>query len=92
MLTSGESKKDEKVAGNLGQYGTLTFWVDYIAKESGLRFPELIKSHEKQLIDKNLILSPFDKNGGFFPRSEFYRLTALGHHVCAFIGDYAPKN
>jgi hypothetical protein len=92
MLTSGESKKDERKASNLGDYGGGAFWVDYVAKESGLRFPELIKSHEKQLVDKNLISSPFDGSGNLFPRGEFYRLTSLGHHVCAFIGDYAPKN
>jgi hypothetical protein len=73
-------------------YGTLTFWVDYVAKESGLRFPELIKGQEKQLADKNLISPVFDGNPSLFPRGEFYRLTSLGHHVCTFISDYVPEN
>ena len=92
MLKSDDAKDDDHNASNLGRYGNLGIWTKHVVEETGLRFPELIKEHEKQLANKNLISAAFDKNSGLFPRGEFYRLTSLGHHVCTFIGDYTPKN
>jgi hypothetical protein len=87
-----ENAGDKGEASNLGHYGSAEVWIKYVVKETGLRFSELIKDPEKQLINKSLISSEFIKNPGLFPLGEFYRLTSLGHHVCTFISDYAPEN
>ncbi|MGA2243130.1 MAG: hypothetical protein ABSH11_13980 [Verrucomicrobiota bacterium] len=72
--------------------GTTQLWVGYVAKETGLCFPELVKTSERQLMEKNLLAPSIYNDGSGFRKTEFYRLTSLGHHVCTFIGDYAPKD
>jgi hypothetical protein len=93
MLKSDDVSDAARVnMGNNGYEGSSHFWIEFVTKETGLRFKELVKNSEIQLMGKNLLSPSIYSDGSGFRKTEFYRLTSLGHHVCTFIGDYAPKD
>jgi hypothetical protein len=68
-------------------------WMDYIAKESGLGFRELLERHEKRLIDFSLLTPRFRVTGdgpgiesGI--QSQNNRLTRVGVRFCHNIQTY----
>ena len=63
-------------------------WLDIIAKNSGLIFPELVEVHEAGLIEKNLLtVREYSDRSGIYPGNHF-RMTELGFQLCEFISKY----
>ena len=63
-------------------------WLIKIAEHSGLRYPELVETHEEGLIRKYLVSRRVhaDKSGVSF--GQRYRLTDLGFELCDYIEKY----
>lgn len=97
-LTSGEilvlnaeyivaTRKRELWEGKLQPYSAHA-WLEIIAKVSGLEHPELVETHEEELMKKNLLLRrAFGDRSGVFMH-EHLRLTKLGYELCRYIENY----
>jgi len=63
-------------------------WEVAIAEESGLRYPELVEVHERNLMAKNLITSRTHSDKSGVTLGQHYRLSDLGYEICKFIESY----
>lgn len=63
-------------------------WEIAIAEKSGLRYPELVEIHERNLIDKNLMTSRTHSDRSGVTLGQHYRLSDLGYQICKFIESY----
>jgi hypothetical protein len=64
------------------------YWIDQIAKESGLKYSNLVVTYESELIKKHLL-----SDRGYSDRSgvsldPYFRLTELAFNLCHFIESY----
>jgi hypothetical protein len=66
-----------------GSMNTPWLWLERIAQESGLRFPELVAVQEARLSDCSLI-TPRTHGGAYVVVGERFRLTPLGDEICRF--------
>ena len=63
-------------------------WLNLMAKESSLQYPELVKLYETELINKGLITKrQLSDNSGVSIRP-YFRLSQLGYEICNFIENY----
>ncbi|HEY5123982.1 MAG TPA: hypothetical protein VIK14_09625 [Ignavibacteria bacterium] len=67
-------------------------WLESVAKESELRFTDLVKIHEDELIKKNLLTKRLYPDGSGVQISPYFRLTSLGYELCKFIEKYDELN
>lgn len=66
-------------------------WHDYIAKETGIAFKDLIDIHVKTLEHKTLLFPPKYSDRSGLRIKPYFRLTELGYHFCKFINAYERK-
>ncbi|GFO83532.1 MAG: hypothetical protein A49_31590 [Methyloceanibacter sp.] len=71
---------------------SLSKWVEIIATESGLRYAELVLTHERGLIERHLLADRLYRDGSGINPSPDFRLTGLGLDLCRFIETYDPPN
>lgn len=60
-------------------------WLIEIAGQSSLRYPELVETHEKTLVGKNLLSQRIHSDQSGVVLGQHYRLTDLGYDICKFI-------
>ena len=60
-------------------------WTSKVVARTGLRFPELVQTHERTLVEKCLLSEHRYGDESGFELTEHYRLTRLGHSLCDFI-------
>ena len=61
-------------------------WLNHMAEESPLKFPELVEMHEGELMEKHLITKrKHSDNSGIFRGFEKHRITYFGYHLCEYI-------
>ena len=60
-------------------------WLSTVAQESGLKYPELVESHEKRLIDKHLLKERAPESKTRVRLGDKFRLTSLGFELCKFV-------
>jgi len=63
-------------------------WLRNIAEYSGLRYPDLVETHEDRLMSKHLISPREHRDGSGVRFGEYYRLTDLGFELCSYIEQY----
>jgi len=63
-------------------------WLATIAKKSGLKTPELVEIHERNLIEKNLLTRRELGDRSGVGLGKHYRLTGLGYEICQFFESY----
>ena len=95
-LTSGEAivlfsaysiaKRGEPIDSKSG-IGKAHHWLCKVAQESGLKYAELVESHEKGLIDKKLLKERALGNVYEVQLGSSFRLTSLGYELCDFVKD-----
>jgi hypothetical protein len=79
--------KQERPAGDLATQ----MWINRVLERTALRFPELVRLRERELVEKGILSrSLFSEGSGFVP-TKHYRLTDLGYHICEFIKAYDLK-
>jgi len=63
-------------------------WLILMAKESSLKYPELVELHETELINKGLLTKRRLSDGSAVSITPYFRLTQLGYDICSFIENY----
>ena len=63
-------------------------WLATIAENSGLKYPELVEIHERNLIEKNLLTNREVADRSGVSLGKHYRLTGLGYEICHFLEVY----
>jgi hypothetical protein len=63
-------------------------WLTKIAEKSGLKFPELVEIHERNLIEKSLLSGREHSDRSGVRLGDHYRLTTLGYEICKFIESF----
>ncbi len=63
-------------------------WLTKIAEKSGLKYPELVEIHERNLIEKNLLSRRDNRDRSGVTLGDHYRLTALGYEICQFLESF----
>jgi len=68
--------------------GRADVWLQKIAEQSGLEYPELVEVHENDLMEKYLLSkrSRTDRSG--IAVAPHFRLTGLGYNLCEFVNNY----
>ena len=69
-----------------GKAHTAQAWLDIIAEVSGLEHPELVETHEEELVKKKLLLLRTDHSTVDLRTN--LRLTKLGSEFCRYIENY----
>jgi hypothetical protein len=67
-------------------------WLAKIAEDSGLKYPELVEIHERNLIEKNLLTKRELGDRSGVSLGEHYRLTGLGYEICQFLESYEKND
>lgn len=70
-------------------------WLERVARESGLQYPELVEVHEKELIKKGLITDRTGARAGEMIKvtpGKHFRLTELGYALCEYIEHYERQS
>jgi hypothetical protein len=70
------------------QYPMTQSWLQVMAKESHLKYPELVELHELELINKGLLTRRQHTTGGMVKIAPYFRLTQLGYDICSYIENY----
>ena len=78
-----KSKAEEKKRRGLS--GSTEDWVTDILTKTGLEFPELVRIHESNLVEKRLLDRNEHGDLSGFRYTDNYRLTPLGYTLCKFI-------
>lgn len=65
-----------------------SLFLERIARESGLNYPELVEIYEGQLINKRLLTPRRFSDGSGITVSTNFRLTNLGYEICSYIANY----
>ena len=76
-------KKSEK-----GRVDHAGLWVNNIAKESGLKYNDLVESHEKMLEERGFLSKRQFGDRSGVNLGDYYRLTDLGRDICEYINKY----
>jgi hypothetical protein len=63
-------------------------WLNNVARESGLKYPSLVESHESELERKKIITDRLYSDKSGVKLGKYYRLTDLGYQICKFIESY----
>jgi len=93
-LTSGEvivlktTYEITKAGGSDTLEKSAKAWLNKVADESGLKYPELIEIHERELMEKNLLMNRRHSDRSGISLGGHYRLTGLGFEICQFIEHY----
>jgi hypothetical protein len=81
-------KDDRNTSWKQEQIHSAGDWLESVAAQSGLRFPELVEFHEQGLEAKRLISSRLHSDRSGVKVKPAYRLTKLGVGLCEFIAAY----
>lgn len=65
--------------------GSAHEWLRVVAEESGLKYPELVETHERRLIEKALLMAREFRDGSGIKTGKHYRLTNLGYELCQYV-------
>ena len=75
-------------SGNIPDNNTASYWLDAIAKKSGLGHTSLVEIYEEDLIKKHLLTRRLHADrSGVLAKSHF-RLTSLALELCDYIASY----
>jgi hypothetical protein len=94
-LTSGEvlvlltTYTLEKRGGQQAKHLSAGSWLEEVAGESGLQYPELVAVHEEKLMAKHLLTSRHLPDRSGVSRAPYNRLTQFGYQLCEFISHYS---
>jgi hypothetical protein len=69
-----------------------SLWLNKIAEESGLLYPELVETYEDELIKYNLITDRQHSSRSDIIYGNHNRLTGLGLNLCTYIENYEDLN
>jgi len=82
--------KDQGLWGEAGQ-GHAPAWLQTIAEQSGLKYPELVESHEDNLVEKHLLTKRVHADRSGVSVQPYFRLTSLGYNFCEYVDNYKAE-
>lgn len=88
LVLSGSLKVFETshlCGGQVGGFQDADNWAAYVSNVTSLKYPDLVRSHEKSLIAKRLISINWNANDRQFVVTKYHRLTEFGYSLCKFI-------
>jgi len=71
--------------------GNARVWLQQIAEQSGLAYPELVEAHEMDLIEKYLLTKRVHTDRSGVAVKPHFRLTSLGFNFCEFVINYKAE-
>ena len=82
------ARKNSKRNEQKSKYFSASDWLNAVAEDSGLSFPELVESHELKLIGKHLLTGRTYSDQSGVRLGQHFRLTELARNFCEFVEQY----
>jgi len=71
--------------------GHAAVWLQQIAEQSGLKYPELVEAHEDNLVEKHLLTKRMHADRSGVSVKPHFRLTGLGYNFCEYVDNYKAE-